>query len=122
MKSAANALEWGTTAANTLQEVLTAGDTAIEDINLTGDIALTGNLTGTGSITRTGTITASSTITSDTNIVAGTTVSASSYKGISIPAFPNDAGTVGLVAGDFYQTDGTAVSPLNVAGIIMIKQ
>lgn len=42
---------------NTLQEVLTAGNTATESINLTGNIALTGNMTGSGDITRTGNIT-----------------------------------------------------------------
>tara|TARA_R110002060_G_scaffold42801_1_gene54295 strand:- start:1143 stop:1664 length:522 start_codon:yes stop_codon:yes gene_type:complete len=132
----------GLTPANTLQEVLTAGNTAIEDINLTGDIALTGNFSGTGNITRTGhlvltgnisgtgdinrtgAITATGTITSDTNIVAGTTVSARSYIGTLIPAYANDtaAGVGGLVAGDFFQTDGTAGAPLNEPGIIMIKQ
>lgn len=33
-----------------------------------------------------------------------------------------DAGTAGLVTGDMYQTDGTGAAPLNVAGIVMIKQ
>ena len=148
MKSAANALEWGTPAANTLQEVLTAGDTAIEDINLTGNIALTGNLTGTGDMTRTGdlnltggitgtgnitrsgTISATGTITGDVDIQAGTTVSASSYKGTSIPAFGDDAaaGVGGLVAGDFFQSDGTSVNgPYDgagsgLAGVLMVKQ
>jgi hypothetical protein len=40
------------------------------------------------------------------------------------PAFADDAdaGTNGLLAGDLYQTDGTGAAPLNVAGIMMIKQ
>ena len=33
-----------------------------------------------------------------------------------------DAGANGLVAGDRYQTSGAGASPLNVAGIVMIKQ
>jgi hypothetical protein len=130
MKSAANALEWGTPAANTLQEVLTAGNTAIEDINLTGDLNLTGGITGTGNITRSGTISATGTITSDVDIQAGTTVSASSYKGTSIPAFGDDAaaGVGGLVAGDFFQSDGTSVNGpadgtgTGLAGVLMVKQ
>jgi hypothetical protein len=41
-----------------------------------------------------------------------------------IPAFADDtaAGVGGLVKGDMYQTDGTGAAPLNVAGILMIKQ
>ncbi len=33
-----------------------------------------------------------------------------------------DAGTNGVVTGELYQTDGTGSAPLNVAGIVMIKQ
>lgn len=33
-----------------------------------------------------------------------------------------DAGTAGLTPGQMYQTDGTGAAPLNVAGIVMIKQ
>jgi hypothetical protein len=42
----------------------------------------------------------------------------------SIPAFADDAaaGTAGLLINDVYQTDGTGAAPLNVAGIMMIKQ
>lgn len=32
------------------------------------------------------------------------------------------AGLGGLIAGEIYQTDGTGAAPLNVAGIVMIKQ
>jgi len=40
------------------------------------------------------------------------------------PAFADDAAatTAGLLPGDVYQTDGTGAAPLNVAGILMIKQ
>jgi len=43
---------------------------------------------------------------------------------IGLPAFDDDvaAGTGGLVAGNVYQTTGSASSPLDVAGILMIKQ
>jgi hypothetical protein len=42
----------------------------------------------------------------------------------SIPSFADDAaaGVGGLLAGDLYQTDGTGAAPLNVTGIMMIKQ
>lgn len=33
-----------------------------------------------------------------------------------------DAGTGGLSAGEAYVTDGTGSSPLDVAGIVMVKQ
>ncbi len=41
-----------------------------------------------------------------------------------LPAYADDAdaGANGLVAGDRYQTSGAGASPLNVAGIVMIKQ
>ena len=41
-----------------------------------------------------------------------------------LPAYADDAaaGVGGLNFGDVYQTDGTAATPLNVAGILMIKQ
>ncbi len=32
------------------------------------------------------------------------------------------AGVGGLVAGDMYVTDGTGAAPLNIAGILMVKQ
>lgn len=43
---------------------------------------------------------------------------------VGIPAFDDDAsaGTGGLVAGDMYQTTGNGANPLDVAGILMIKQ
>ena len=42
----------------------------------------------------------------------------------NIPSYNDDsaAGTGGLVAGDVFQTTGGGASPLNVAGILMIKQ
>lgn len=43
---------------------------------------------------------------------------------LTLPAYPDDAGAVAalLVAGDLYQTDGTAAAPLNAAGIVMVVQ
>jgi hypothetical protein len=42
----------------------------------------------------------------------------------NLDAYADDtaAATAGLVGGALYQTDGTGASPLNVAGIVMIKQ
>jgi hypothetical protein len=42
----------------------------------------------------------------------------------NLPAYENDtaAGTAGLPQGYLFQTDGTGASPLDVAGILMIKQ
>lgn len=41
-----------------------------------------------------------------------------------LPAFDDDtaAGIGGLVLGDIYQTTGNGANPLNVAGIVMVKQ
>jgi hypothetical protein len=43
---------------------------------------------------------------------------------IQLPAFDDDtdAGLGGLSAGNMYQTSGSGASPLNVAGIVMVKQ
>jgi len=43
---------------------------------------------------------------------------------VGLPSFDDDAaaGTGGLVAGNVYQTTGGGASPLDVAGILMIKQ
>lgn len=43
---------------------------------------------------------------------------------VSVPAYQNDidAAAGGLGTGDLYQTNGSGVSPLNVAGILMVKQ
>lgn len=43
---------------------------------------------------------------------------------ITLQAFADDAaaGVGGLTLGNMYQTDGTGAAPLNVAGIVMIKQ
>ena len=52
----------------TLQEVLDAGNTATQSINLTGNIALSGDLTGSGNITRTGNVN----VTGDISLVGNT--------------------------------------------------
>lgn len=43
---------------------------------------------------------------------------------VNIPSYADDAaaGVGGLLTGDVYQTSGAGASPLNVAGILMIKQ
>ena len=40
----------------------------------------------------------------------------------NLPAYADDAAASGLPQGYLYQTDGTGTSPLDVAGILMIKQ
>lgn len=60
------------------------------------------------------------------NIEAGAAVTIDTpiIKTPQLPAYADDAdaGVGGLVTGDLYQTDGTGGAPLNVAGILMIKQ
>jgi len=42
---------------------------------------------------------------------------------LTLPAYADNAGAAAdLVAGDLYQTDGTAAAPLNAAGIVMVVQ
>ena len=45
-------------------------------------------------------------------------------SGIGVSAYQDDAtaGAAGVQAGSVFQTDGTGAAPLNVAGIVMIKQ
>jgi hypothetical protein len=40
----------------------------------------------------------------------------------NVPAYADEAAASGLSAGTIFQTDGTGAAPLNVAGILMIKQ
>ena len=40
----------------------------------------------------------------------------------NLPSFDDDTAASGLTTGDIYQTTGGGASPLNVAGILMIKQ
>jgi hypothetical protein len=180
-KSAANALAWETVGDNTLAEVLAAGNTATNNIVLTGDIACT-NLSSTlvvsaNTVEATVSVTpqdivdnASATGTagqylrkSAANALAWETVTSttptlsdvlaagnSAANGISLTGATGgiaintqaeiggttplkltsiaahrdnaDAVASGLVAGDVYQTDGTGVAPLNVAGILMVTQ
>jgi len=68
----------------------------------------------------------------DTNVkvhISGDTLMSGSFTASTmtlsnVPAFADDsaAGTGGLSVGDVYQTSGTGAAPLNVAGILMIKQ
>ena len=43
---------------------------------------------------------------------------------LNLDAFADDAaaGVGGIVSGKLYKTSGTGASPLNVAGIVMVKQ
>lgn len=46
------------------------------------------------------------------------------FKTLIRGAYANEAAavTAGLTTGDLYQTTGTAASPLNVAGLVLVKQ
>jgi len=115
-KSAANALTWETVADPTLSSVLTSGNTATNNITLTGDISCTNITISTQSQAQ--------------RYIASDYVEGSYLKGTSgvplkvpgIDAYANDAAAGALATGDVYMTDGTAVAPLNVAGILMVKQ
>lgn len=67
-----------------------------------------------------------STILGGSNITATTsnTVFFEKLHMTNVPAYDDDAdaGSSGLTTGDVYQTTGAGASPLNVAGILMIKQ
>jgi len=49
-------------------------------------------------------------------------VDANGFFPKNLPAFQDDAAASGLTAGYMYQTTGTGAAPLDVAGIVMIKQ
>jgi|688.fasta_scaffold97346_2 hypothetical protein len=49
-------------------------------------------------------------------------VDADGYFLKNLPAYADDTAASGLTVGYLYQTDGTGASPLDVAGILMIKQ
>ena len=89
---------------NTLSDVLTAGNTATNNIVLTGNI--TASLVTTTNLNVTGAI-------------DGTNLSIN-----LLPPFADNATakqpTGPLSVGDVYVTDGTGAAPLNVAGILMI--
>tara|TARA_Y100000592_G_scaffold71606_1_gene111473 strand:+ start:1547 stop:2554 length:1008 start_codon:yes stop_codon:yes gene_type:complete len=117
-KSGANALAWETVADPTLSSVLTTGNTATNNITLTGDISCTNITISTQSQAQ--------------RYIATDYVEADYLKGsganaLRLPnlnSFADNAAAVagGLSAGDVYQTDGTAAAPLNVAGILMVRQ
>ena len=70
----------------TLQEVLDAGNSATQNILLTGNIVLTGDLTGNGNITRTGniTLTGSQTISSTLGVSGLSTLATVDINGGNI--------------------------------------
>lgn len=51
-------------------------------------------------------------------------MTSSTYKMTGVPAYDDDAaaGAGGLTAGNLYQTTGSGAAPLNVAGILVLKQ
>jgi len=60
-------------------------------------------------------------------VSAGTNLKGIGTNALQLPnlnSFADNAAAVagGLAAGDVYQTDGTAAAPLNVAGILMVRQ
>ena len=105
IKSVSNTLLWQDVM-GTLEDVLAAGNTATNDVNLTGDINLTGN------------IVVSNKLFVDILIDIA---SAIPLRMTAITAYDNDAdaGVAGLTQGDMYQT--TAANA-NGAGVLMVKQ
>ena len=61
-------------------------------------------------------------ISSSTTVLNELTLSETGISLATLPAFDDDTDASSLDTGDFYQTTGSGASPLNVAGIIMIKQ
>ena len=57
-------------------------------------------------------------------MTCGGGVTANTMTLVGVPAYQNDidASAGGLTTGDLYQTNGSDPSPLNVAGILMVKQ
>ena len=117
-KSAANALTWETVADPTLSSVLTAGNTATNNITLTGDISCTNITIGVQSQAQR--YIATDYVEADYLKGSGT----NALKLANLNSFADNAAAVagGLAAGDVYQTDGTAAAPLTVAGILMVRQ
>ena len=67
---------------------------------------------------------AANTMTCDGTMTCGGGFTGNTMTLVSVPAYQNDidAAAGGLGTGDLYQTNGSGVSPLNVAGILMVKQ
>lgn len=98
---------------NTLSTILANGNTATNDIVLTGDITCT-NSTVTG-LVLTNNLRVTGAIDGQSNIRG-------SIKINLLNSYADNAAALaaGLLAGDIYSTNGTAAAPLNVAGILMI--
>ena len=105
VKSLSNALEWVDINLD-LESVLAAGNTATNDIDLTGNLEVDGDVTISSTIFLDGLIDIASAI---------------PLRMTAITAYDDDAaaGLAGLTQGDVYQT--TAANP-NGAGVLMVKQ
>lgn len=150
--------------ASGLEQVLGAGNTATNNINLTGTITASGavncsQLTVASNATF-GTVGGTNTFQTPANFNGGANITTGdlfidgglkdgttslgtsgailSSTGTEVRWIANNwqstsntmtkyaddaaAGVGGLVAGDMYVTDGTGAAPLNIAGILMVKQ
>jgi hypothetical protein len=96
--------------------------------NTINGVLSTGSMTGssqslvttfTNLDTDTGFVSLQSTDGVDTNVI---TILPSITNFSNVPAFDDDTAASGLTTGDIYQTTGGGASPLDVAGILMIKQ
>jgi hypothetical protein len=151
--------------ASGLEQVLGAGNTATNNINLTGTITASGAVNSSqltvasnatfGTIGGVNTFQTAANFNGGANITAGqdlfidgglkdgvassgTSGAILSSTGTEVRWIANNwqstsntmtkyaddaaAGVGGLVAGDMYVTDGTGAAPLNIAGILMVKQ
>ena len=151
--------------ASGLEQVLTAGNTATNNITLTGTItasgavncsqltvatnAIFGTTGGTNSFQTPANFNGGANITTGQNLFIdgglkdgttslGTSGAILSSTGTEVRWIDNNwqstsntmtkyaddaaAGVGGLVAGDMYVTNGTGAAPLNIAGILMVKQ
>lgn len=130
----------------TLSSVLTAGNTASNNISLIGTLSITGNsvFNGNNQFGPTGTTDFGHLVEFDAITLEGTVRDGASSVGTSgqvlsstgsgvawvdspvynLPAHADQAAAIaaGLAAGALYQTDGTGAAPLNAAGIVIVVQ
>jgi hypothetical protein len=127
----------GLTSTNSYLQLDDDGNTYVGGVDFTYNTFLNNTITGvlsasniTGSSqslvttftnldTDTGSVSLQSTDGVDTNVI---TILPSITNFSTVPAFDDDTAASGLTTGDIYQTTGGGASPLDVAGILMIKQ